>query len=302
MNRRPEHGDRVIPRCHVAFAPSSAPGHRSCTECGSLRPSAQGTPHRDTAIAAGPCTHCGGDVWADLTEDDATRTLAAIETYELETIDPHRRAREWVLRIGGALLMGNLCYFMATASSLHLGSGVFQILMIVVGMVAVLYFALGLGRARRIERRELPYRWLLPLSPAATPAKGGHTVQGSVSARSDEPLTAPLSGRPCLAHVVVARRLDAPANAPLGLVVQDSVDLVVDGHTIEHDAMRLDGPTQPITIDPARKASVSTFLRSHGISTAEHQWELAEAILEPGTVVRARAATPRGFIVTPARA
>ncbi|MCH9683314.1 MAG: hypothetical protein K0V04_17900 [Deltaproteobacteria bacterium] len=261
----------------------------------------QGTPHRDTNLEAGPCAHCGDQAWVDLTEDDATRTLAAIESYELETIDPNRRAREWMLRIGGAVLMSNLCYFAATASSDHLGAGFFQIMMIVVGVIAVLYFALGLGRARRIERRELPYRWSLPLSPTATPAKGGHTVQGSVSARGDEPLTAPLTGRPCLAHVVVARRVDAPGNAPLGLVVQDSVDLVVDGHTIEHDAMRLDSPTQPITIDPARKATVSAFLRCHGILNTEHQWELAEAILEPGTVVRAQAATPHGFIVTPAR-
>ncbi len=301
--RTREHVDRrAIAKYRGAFdrltSVAATPCHAHCTGCGALGvPASVGAREDSSTQMRGPCPHCGVNAWVDLTEDDAVRNLAQIEAYDLDTLDPGRRIREWTLRIGGAVFMGGLC--LAAAANSY--SAIFSGLTLLVGMVAVLYFSLGLGRARTVRRRALPYRWSLPLSPKATVLARGERIDGSVSAGDDEPLRAPISGRPCVAYRVEVRWESAPRFTRPALVTQRSVALSVGERIIATESMRLDLPVQPVSVDPSRYEAVVEYLRSHGIVETDGTLEFSEAILEPGTAVTVRSAQPHGVIMTAAK-
>lgn len=299
LGRRRDHVDRrQIAKVRAAFDRRSdrapEPCLLSCSGCGALSAPPSPDPHRGiAALRVDPCRYCGHDAWIDLTEDDATRSLAAVEAYEHHTIDPGRRIRHWTLRIGGATTIGLLCAFAAFYSY----SFIFSTLTAMVGLVAVCFFSLGYGQATEVVKRSLPYRWSLPLPPTAAIARDGARIEGPVSAGDEELLRAPLSGRPCLAHRVVVRREDAPSNAVPALVTQQSRDLQVQGRTVLGSDVRIDLETHPVTVPQADQASVVAYLRRHGILESEGPWVLEEAVLEPGTSVVVAEAESRGAVL-----
>ncbi len=299
MGRRRDHVDRrQISKYRAAFDRrgdrASEPCHLSCTGCGALVPPTPHDPQRGDVAVQQPCPHCGSRAWVDLTEDEVTHALAEVEAYEHLTIDPGRRVRHWILRIGGAVTLGLMCFFAAANSP----SGIFAFLTMLVGFVAVSFFLFGFGQATRVQQRSLPYRWALPLPPSTEAAKDGDRLSGPVSAATDdEPLRAPLSGRSCVAYRVVVRRQDAPGNAVPALVAQHSRDLRVEERTVLAANVRLDLNTQPVSIDDDREATVAAYLRRHGIVEADGPWLLEEGILEDGAPVVVEAAQKRGAIL-----
>lgn len=299
MGRRRAHVDRrEISKFRGAFdrttGRASEPCHLSCTGCGALAPPPPLDPQRGDAARLDPCKHCGTSAWVDLSEDEATRGLATVEAYEHKTIDRRRRILHWVLRIGGAITMGLLCFFAAASSP----SGIFAFLTMLVGFVSVCFFALGYGQATRVEQRSLPYRWMLPLPPSTPVAAGGTRLRGPVGPNDDdEPLRAPFTGRPCLAYRVVVRREDAPRNAVAALVAQGACDLRIEGRPVLASTVRLDLDTRPVRVEHEREAAALAYLRRHGIFDTDGPWILEEAVLEPGDEVLVQAAERGGAIL-----
>ncbi len=276
-------GDRARERCHLR-----------CTSCGALVPPVAHDPRRADAAHDEPCPHCGSRAWVDLTENEVTRSLAEVEAYEHGTIDRGRRIGHWLLRIGGAISLGTMCLLAAANSP----SGIFAFLTLMVGLTAFTFFSLGFGHATKVEQRSLPYRWALPLPPSAEVADDAARLRGPVSmAADDEPLIAPLSGRPCVAYRVVVRREGAPGNAVPALVTQESRDLTVEGRTVLASNVRLDLDTQPFTVGDEQQATALAYLRRHGITEADGPWVLEEGRLETDTPVLVEEAERHGAIL-----
>lgn len=298
MGRRREHVDRrAITKYYAAF---DRTGDRAeiacrliCASCGHLVAPPVADPHRATKALVPPCSHCQSNAWLDLAEDEQAERLCAVEAYEVATVDRGRRARNWIVRIGGAASMMVIWFFTVTNSYSAIFSGLTTLLTV----LAVPFFLLGFGHHTRTAARKLPYRWALPLPPTAKPTKRGASIRGPVGAASRARVTAPLSGRTCLGYRVLVRRESAPSNAAPGLLVQRTVDLVVDGTPVHAKRVRLDLDGQAVEVPDGRATQVNAWLREHGIIEAEGPWILEEAILEENTPVVAEAAITGGALL-----
>ena len=289
---------RLVAKAREAFDRSSDRAHElcylSCAGCGHLIAPRPVDPNRDGSALIGPCRHCNTRVWLDLTEDEAARQLAAVESYEVQTTDLGKHAGSWTIRIGGALTMLAICFFAITNSYSAIFSGLTAILCV----LAVPYFLFGYGHATKMERRELPYRWALPLPPVRTVDDSKPRIVGLAHATEDATRRAPFSGRSCLGYRVMVQRADQPMMAVPSLVAQDAVDLEVDGQRIAADHTRLDLPLAEVTLDPEHRDEAVRYLRRVGIFETDGEWRFFEAVLCAGQRVAVAPARGGGAILS----
>lgn len=140
--------------------------------------------------------------------------------------------------------------------------------------------------ARRVER---PSRWHLPLPLVAPDADTAAKVIGQPQPRGPL-LTAPFSGRPCLGYEL-AVLFDAPNDAwPPIWVLREMRSCAFDVHDrhVEADGVTLSLPIAPVLDPVMTETERQRFLRRRGLFLVDGQFDLFEAILEPGAVYELR--------------
>ncbi|MCX4241069.1 hypothetical protein [Paraliomyxa miuraensis] len=222
------------------------------------------------------CPHCGERAWIDLGRESTALMLHQHEAHEVRTrLRPVDllRAGAWGGAVGviaGALLVGTL------------GGGA-----LLAGSSALLAGAWVAWQRRRPgpPPSPLPSRWSMALPPTG-PVR--EAVSGPVRVRG-EPLTAPLSGRACMAYEVGVRH-DGRGSAPAStwvLIEQRVAPLEVEGRALDPSSTHLVLPRQrlgtygTVELDAAAEA----FLRERGLGSPDTVLELFETILEAGTEV-----------------
>ena len=262
-----------------------------CTECGALRDPVAADPHRHEQADRTPCVHCGQTAWADLTNDDTAFAVAEGEQFERGNDRPGRRVTYVVLRLAAAAALSVACVHALIAAKTY------SILFTMLTSLFVLLFipALVITAVRELtrRRRSLPHRWALALPPSTREAKAA-AFSGPAVADGDL-LRAPLSGRPCLAYEVRARRDGGTGSDRVALVDQRCMDLVVDGQAVPGTRTLLRVPATPFT-GPASEG-VQNYLRSRGVLHSHGPWILSETIIEPGQDVRVVPAKGGGAIL-----
>ncbi len=263
-----------------------------CMNCGFVRDVVMGDALRtDPAAPLPACPHCRARAWADLADEDVVRNLAELERWERAEADPRRRA--W--RIG----LGMLLAVMLGATAIHalIGAQYYAVLFsMLTSLFAILFVPRlvmdAIAEARR-KPRQIPYRWSLALPP--TTAEPADVVASGPVEPGGEPLSAPLTGRACVAYEVrVTRPGHVSSRAPT-LLEQRCADFRVGDFAVTgaRTLLRLD----PVPLTPAdasgREAIVERYLRSHGVLEDEGPWQLHETCVEVGDPVLVHA-DPRG--------
>ena len=194
------------------------------------------------------------------------------------------RSPVWIKGLWGGTVLG------ATGLSLWaIDFATAGILGAIVAAPVVYYAALrGVTWAVLRVRPSRPHRWHLPLPLRGAEALLRDEVSGVVEARG-EPLTAPFSGKPCLAYQVCVL-FDTPNDArPPEWALHEARgadvtigDTVIDGHRI-----LLAASLEPIRHEDAPDLDLTTFLRQRGLFVTDGEFELFEARLAAGARVRA---------------
>ncbi len=249
-----------------------------CIDCGQLAwpASPAATPHRhdeSTALARQPaCTHCDHRSWIELGRDSAA--LALREDEELRADVRRRGARPMVARGMVGLVVG------ATLGLSFIGTlwGV-----AVVGGLAGLVAGLSNYRTATLHRGPpptLPVRWSMALPPDAQQLE----VRAGAARAVGDLLTAPLTGRRCVAYEVGVRH-DDDRDAPLGtwaLLEQRITAVEVDGRPVDPQTTHLQlprarlGSTAEVELDDAARG----YLQRRGLALAGSTFELYESVLE----------------------
>lgn len=276
---------RRLPRNHrprprdPAGPESRQPGDALvCGECGQLdwpEEVSSAQPHRrdgaDGAARTEECSHCGEHAWIDVGRETTALMLHQHEERAAEgRIDWMGVAR---VGVGGGTVGAFAGMFIGTLGGVSL----------LAGLSAVLAGAWVVRQHRRLapEPSSLPSRWAMALPPAGPV---GEVVRGPARP-SGELLTAPLSGRRCVAYEVGVRHDDggsAPASTWV-LLEQRVAALEVGGQHVEPSTTHLAlarqylGPHGTVELD----AAAEVFLRQRGLGSQSTALELFETIVEP---------------------
>ena len=264
------------------------PCARWCSRCGWLRFPAEddrGSPHRRLELGGEiPCRMCGAQEWIDLGHRSFALALAQSDAFD----DRTARAGRWRARAGlaaAALGVAGLAWLGATA----LGTPSPPAALAIASMGAATVTGHLLRRGWTPRTRVLPRRWsMIPADAdaALVVARGPITL--------DDPLVAPLSGRPCAAYELAARDDDRP-EAALGswtLVEQRNAALDVAGHAVARDAAHLRLPRRHLDDETllALDDSHRRHLRARGLEPFDSSLVVFESILElEGVAVLAHA-------------
>lgn len=141
----------------------------------------------------------------------------------------------------------------------------------------------------------MPRRWSM-----APPPRGKWVRQVTATAHG-EPITAPLSGRPCLGYEV-ALRWDDHGGAPLATwaLVEQRVNLDPATTLQEGAAVHLALPRERLDLTSASaSAEVVRYLQTRGLDFTDGSLTIYESIIEPGMRIELTERTG-GFIVKPA--
>ncbi len=230
-----------------------------------------------------PCPSCGQKAWVDLDYWNHAEALRARE--EEERRHPPKRL-EWRVRLA-ALRTGGAIGVAGAAGLALAGFATIGVpLVVTLGAGATLLtYAFGRRRigwklmAQRVDR---PTRWHVPLpvaDPTATPIS---RVVGP--ARPTGPLLrAPFTGRPCVAYDVGVM-FDAPGDAwpPIWVLREmHSCPFEIEGRALAAESVSLALPSLPVTAPTMTPEQQQRFLRERGLFTADGQFDLFEAIVEP---------------------
>ena len=253
------------------------PCGRLCSSCGFIdRPRLDdGYRVGAGAGAQGDCPNCGANAWLDLGQDDVVQALA-----ENEAFASSDAAEESTMASAGVAAVGGL----GVAAAIALAQTAYVAGFVVVAVVAAtVAFILGVTVGTRVYRAlrapqsdALPSRWHLAL-----PSSEGPSFERTRATLSGEPVSAPLSGVPCLAYDVGAR-VDDDASASLGswlLIEQNSAELACDEHRVSAGEAFLEiRSRKPFEVRDANdEARVSRFLRERGFES--HSVVLYETIV-----------------------
>lgn len=231
-----------------------------------------------------PCPSCGRKAWIDLGYWNHAEALRARE--EEERRHPPRRI-EWQVRLaalktGGAIGLGG-------AAGLALGGlatlGAPLVLTLGAG-ATLLTYAFGRRKigwsimARRVER---PTRWHAPVPLPDPKARPTSQVVGRVQPTGPL-LRAPFSGRACVGYDVGVM-FDAPGDAwpPIWVLREMHMGAFeVAGKAIAEDSVSLALPIHAVTEPTIGVEQKQRFLRERGLFLADGDFNLFEAIVEPG--------------------
>lgn len=289
ISKRP----RRLPRKQLArhrgssAAESRALGHALvCAECGQLGWPSEGgdaQPHRRDAVETTayrePCSHCGERSWIDLGRES---TALMLRQHDEDDVDGRGLGGGQVVRDG------------AVGAVVGAAVGIIVLYPSVVGVLVMAFLVAMLSGAWSLRQHQrhaprptsLPARWAMALAPAGPVAE---VVSGPVHA-AGELLTAPLSGRRCVAYEVGLRH-DGQATAAAStwaLLEQRVAPLGVGAQRVEPPAVHLAlarerlGARSTVALDEAAEA----FLRQRGFGARSTELELFETIIEPDATVQ----------------
>lgn len=231
-----------------------------------------------------PCPSCGESSWIDLDYWAHAEALRARE--EEERRHPPRRLA-WQVRLTS----------LATGAAIGVGcaAGLALAGLVAFGWPALLGLGAGatamthgLGRRRFgrsiMERRPgTATRWRLPLPLTDANARTAARAVGRLEV-SGGLLRAPFSGRPCVGYALGVM-FDSPSDAwPPIWVLREmrSSAFEVEGRAVATDGVWLALPTTRITAPALDQEQLRRFLRERGLFLVDGQFDLYEAILEPG--------------------
>lgn len=231
-----------------------------------------------------PCPACAATMWIDLGLTAHAHALRDREWAErqLPARDVHWQIRLASLGIGGGLGTA------AAAGLAAAGVLAFWPALLACGAGASLAtFGLGqrrLGWSIMARRVRAPRRWRLPLPVADGRAPIVRRASGRAEPR-EALLRAPFSGRPCVAYEIGVL-FDTPNDAwpPIWVLSEMRASAFdVAGHTLPADGAALALSLDPVsTMD---EAALSRFLRERGLFATDGQFDLFEAVVEPGATV-----------------
>jgi hypothetical protein len=229
-----------------------------------------------------PCPACGKKAWIDLGFWNHAEALRSRE--EEERRHPPERLK-WQVRMasltaGGAIGLGS-------AAGLALaGVALAAPLVLTIGAGATLlthvFGRRRIGWSIMTRRVNNPTRWHAPLPLAYPKAKPISQRVGPVHATGPL-LRAPFSGRPCVAYDVGVV-FDTPGDAwpPIWVLREmHSCAFEVQGKSIDAERVSLALPIKPVTEPTITAEQKTRFLRERGLFTADGQFDLFEAIVEP---------------------
>jgi hypothetical protein len=181
-----------------------------CMTCGYLAEPARGDPMRTETVDGKPvsCPACGRAGLADLRH---TPTVFSLNELERSEDEPSRLARfgrvfgrALGIGIAGAILVGSVAMVIDGSSSI--GDGLDRAAL-AVGPIAVVSLPVvaPLLSGSAVIRRAKPRRWRLPQVRQFDRAPWSRKRVRGTARASSELLTAPLSGRPCLAYEIGVR-------------------------------------------------------------------------------------------------
>ncbi|MDC0719015.1 hypothetical protein [Nannocystis bainbridge] len=230
------------------------------------------------------CPSCGRTAWIDLDYWHVAEALR--EREEEERRHPPDRLK-WQVRLAsvaaGAAIGIGCAGGLALAGLVALG---WPSLLGLGGGATALAHRLGrrrIGRALMLRGSSRPTRWHMPLPLVAAEAVVAARAVGQPQPRGPL-LAAPFSGRPCLGYELGVL-FDAPGDAwPPIWVLREmrSSAFDIDGRHVEADAVTLGLPLTAVTRPAMTESARQRFLRQRGLFLADGQFELFEAIVEPG--------------------
>lgn len=231
-----------------------------------------------------PCPACGRKLWIDL---DYWALAEALRAHEEEARRHPPERLKWQIRVaslvGGATLGAGCAAWLALAGIATLG---WPALVALGGGTAALTHRLGrrrIGRAIMARRVERPSRWRIPLPLVSEDAEESARVVGPAQPRGPL-LTAPFSGRPCLAYELGVL-FDAPGDAwPPVWVLREMRSCAFDvaDRRVEADGVTLALPIAPVAEPAITETQRQRFLRQRGLFLVDGRFDLFEAIVEPG--------------------
>ncbi len=247
---------------------------------------------RHLGEAAGACAGCGATVVFDLAENAIVDRLA-------EEDDAERASTPWAARwaaaaAGAVVAVGAVSLGMGAEEGAPIypvsfeGTFIWGLVGVtLLGLVTAILMGMTLPRLLTWgwyhTRPRGPARWrhAVPRVPDGAPV--ARVVEGR--ARGEGVLTAPFTGRPCLAWRVGVL-FDRPwdARPPEWVLDEGEVaDLEVDGHRVEGTRTTFMG--QPELVRAEQRAgdaeALRRFLRVRGLAVLEGEAELFEAIVPP---------------------
>jgi len=239
---------RVSPRLRQVgkseLGQASHPCATLCLSCGYLREPAVEAGYRrlEDGLTSGACSACGEDGWLDLRGDYSMQVLADDDASSRASRgDALSRWRGWATRSAGVLLVGGggmtalIVIFLGFLQRYPYSAWVVLGPFVLAAMSIFVVRLRGLGLPPRV--RALPLRWRLALPSPSSPS----VPKPTQALPSDELLTAPLSGRPCVAYEIGLREDDA-SQADIGtwlLLEQGVAPLRIAGVDVPRDSARL---------------------------------------------------------------
>ncbi len=259
-----------------------------CVHCRRLveRPAAAG--YRLAPDDPGQCPSCGEPGLVDPRQSNTATALQAMDDEEQVA----RRSQGSRLAVRGATVVGmtlGAAIAMTLLVALYFGVGrghqVFSVLALMAGVLTLVPVGLvGLRATSRLwsSTRPLPRpaRWALT---AASPRLHG-IARGP--AECDVPLTAPLTGRPCVAYEVGVRE-DTDVDGALGtwlLLEQRCADLSVGGHAVVGSKAALVIRREPYASE-GRDDKLRHLLTVRGLATGQTSPFVYESVVHPGATV-----------------
>lgn len=246
------------------------------------------------------CPACANDEWLDLAVEPLADRLRDMEAEE--RMEPPKFIRRLVVGVPLVIFAAILIGIVTTS---YLESGQFwsrvsfangshesrayvdySLLTIVAAIfvVPLAYYFLPRPLAVLLLRGQerTPHRWHVPLSLPNPERKASRTLQDIEAQQCGEVLTAPISGRECLAYQVCVLFDVAGDARPPEWVLQEQRSVAIgfgDELEVASGSLYFESPVERVDVSDAE---VKRFLRQRGLFITEGEFQFYEARLEPG--------------------
>lgn len=254
-----------------------------------LRPAVEGG-YRQMADVLGACPACADEAWLGLRDDQAMLALTENEAFSgTSRRGALRRWSGWATRTAGVFLVGGSALTACAVvlrRFIQLGAYNQWMVTVLAFFVGIVVFTMRLREIGLPPRvRGLPMRWRLalpstqlPLVPDPMPAVSGQEL-----------VTAPLSGRPCVAYEIGVRE-DDDCDADMGtwlLLEQSTAALRIGEVDVPRDAARVRVPQRDSfkARNDEDRERMHRFLRERGFDG--HSVRVFETVLPAGVDIAA---------------
>jgi hypothetical protein len=252
-----------------------------------------------------PCPGCGETSWVDLRYEELAASIRDME-FEARMSIPrrYRVAAIAVFAIPAAFTL-TFISVLSLASAGWVTSSYIGAASMMFGLLSMLLFAplswfvgaRGIAIYLASDLATEPLRWRLPHESALLLPEVDHdAVLRTDIGAAGESITAPLSGRECVAYEVGVL-FDTPGDSrPAQWVLREqrATDVVIDGETIDSGQIAVDGVPAEVPVNKLLEAEALTddeqqqvdvfrrFLRQRGLFLSDGQYWAYEIVVEPG--------------------